>query len=83
MAIIGTVGEFNIERKDDFESYEERMTMFFEANGITEVGKQKAVFLSMCGLPLYQLMKSLTAPAKPTEKTYAELVTLVKTYLNP
>ena len=62
--------------------YIERLEHFFIAN---EVGadKQKSVLLSVCGAKSYKLMCTLLAPQKPGDKTYAELVTLVKDHYNP
>ena len=39
--------------------------------------------LSVCGAATYKLIRSLVAPQKPTDKTYAELVAVLKTHYNP
>ena len=39
--------------------------------------KQKAILLSGCGVATYRLIKNLTAPAKPTDRSFTELVELV------
>ena len=38
----------------------------------------KAILLSVIGAEIYQLMRSLVAPDKPTEKTFDQLVWLVQ-----
>ena len=62
--------------------YIERLEHFFLAN---EVGddKKKSVLLSVCGAKSYKLMSNLLAPSKPGEKTFEELVTLLKNHYNP
>ena len=69
MATHGRIGEFNPQR-EDWTSYTERLQEYFAANEIEEAAKQKAVLLSVVGVEMYQLMRSLTAPQKPTEKSF-------------
>ena len=45
--------------------------------------KQRAILLSSVGSSIYQLMKSLLAPTKPSEKTFDELVRLVQDHYQP
>ena len=45
--------------------------------------KKRAILLTSCGTETYRLFKGLTAPAKPVEKTFDELVTLITNYENP
>ena len=54
------IGEFNPQR-EDWTSYTERLQEYFAANEIEEAAKQKAVQLSVVGVEMYQLMRSLTA----------------------
>ena len=68
---------------EDWTSYTERLEEHFIAHGITNADKRKAVLLSSCGSETYQLMKSLSAPEKPSAKSFADLVKLVKDYLQP
>ena len=79
--IHGTVGEFN-PTNEDWGSYTERLQQYFAANEVAE-GKQKAILLSRCGVATYRLIKNLTAPAKPTDKSFADLVQLVGDHYNP
>ena len=71
----GTFGEFN-PSLEDCRFYTERLQQYFKANDVAE-DKQKAILLSGCGVATYHLIKNLTAPAKPTDKSFAELVKLV------
>jgi predicted aspartyl protease len=80
---IGNMGEFVLNGKEPFENWAERLDVFFAANSIMDEGKQKSVFLTVCGPELYQLIRSLTSPTKPMDKTLAELSGLVTNHLNP
>ena len=53
------------------------------ANDVDSAEKQRAIFLSACGAHTYQLLKNLLAPDKPTEKSFGELVELIKSHLQP
>ena len=79
----GMVDEFNSDH-EDWISYTERLTQYFIANGITEEGdKCRTILLSSCGAPTYQLICNLVAPSKPTDKTFSEIVTLVRDHHHP
>ncbi|KAI4895675.1 hypothetical protein NFI96_020671 [Prochilodus magdalenae] len=56
---------------------------FFLANDITDGDKMKAILLSGVGATTYSLMRSLLCPQKPSDKTYKELVDLLKAHFNP
>lgn len=68
--------------KDDWETYVERLELYFVAHDV-ENTKQAAVLLTKVSADTYTLIRDLCAPAKPKDKTYAELVQLVGTQLNP
>ena len=74
--------EFNPQR-EDWTSYIRRLHKYFIANGINESAKTKAILLSIVGVETYQLMRNLIAPAKPTGKSFDQLVKLVKEHHNP
>lgn len=82
MAIHGSVGHFDRD-SDDWDSYYERFELYATANEIVDPGKRRAVFLSVCGAPTYELIRSLVAPKKPNDKSLQDLVTLVKEHLSP
>ena len=81
-APIGTVEPFNRDT-DNWTYYCERLAQFFVANGISDPAKQRAVLLSACGGGTYQLIRSLVFPAKPTERSFSEIVKLVHDHLLP
>ena len=64
---------------EDFESYMERLEHYFTA---AEITKNKASHLINCtDPPTFRLLKSQVAPAKVTEKTYEQLVTVLMDHL--
>ena len=68
---------------EDWISYTERLELYFVANGIEDATKRQAILLSVCGPSTYQLIRDLLSPTKPTDKSFAELVTLVKEHQQP
>ncbi len=81
-ALHGPVEEYDSER-EQWTSYTERLEFYFAANDVSSPEKQRAILLSACQPSTYQLIRSLVAPAKPSSKTFVELVALVKTHFNP
>ena len=57
--------------------------LYFAANNVKNAEQQRAIFLSSVGASTYQLIKSLLAPSKPAEKSFDELVKLVKDHHQP
>ena len=78
----GRISEFD-SSKEDWKVYEERLSYFFEANEITEATKKRAIFLSSVGASTYALLRSLVAPSKPGEKSFAELITALSNHFQP
>ena len=82
MATHGSIGEF-VNSQEDWRSYTERLQQYFTANDVENAEKQRAILLSVCGASTYQLIRNLVAPAKPTDKSFAEIVTLVQEHHHP
>ena len=70
--IYGRIAEYELESQC-WVKYEEQLKGYFEANEITDTGKQRATLLSVCGAACYTLIRNLVYPAKPVEKTFQEL----------
>ena len=68
---------------EDWASYTKRLQQHFSASNIEGEGKKKAILLSSCGPRTYQLIKNLLAPDVPTEKSFDNIVKLVKDHLDP
>ena len=64
----------------------ERLEQFLQANDVTgddKADKRRATFLSVIGRSSYNLLRSLLAPVKPTEKTFDELVQVLLAHYSP
>ena len=61
---IGKVEEFN-EDKEGWESYTERLELYFAANEITEADTRRAILLTVVGAQTYKLFRNLVYPRKP------------------
>jgi hypothetical protein len=81
MALIGSIGNFD-STVDRWASYKERLEQFFTANEVDE-SKHVAVLLSVIGGKTYELLRTLTAPARPAEKTFTELCETLDGQLAP
>ena len=69
--------------KEDWQSYIERLELYFTANDIDDDEKRKAILLTSSSIECYRLFKGLTTPRKPVDKTFIELVTLMTNHENP
>ncbi|CAB4039062.1 Hypothetical predicted protein [Paramuricea clavata] len=81
MANHGKVEEYD--SQEEWSQYIERLEFYFEANGVDDEDKQRAILLSVCGSKTYKLIRNLITPNKPSEKTFAELVELVQQHQHP
>ena len=74
-ALFGSHAEYDPD-KEEWLQYAMCLDHFFTANAITVVNKD--ILLSMLGPQMFKLLFSLVAPAKPREKTYENLVDVLK-----
>lgn len=86
-AVIGTVGEFD-DKSDLWSNYIDRLEQFFVANDINappagQADKRKAILLSCVGAKTYSLLCNLVQPQKPGEKSFQEIVLILKNHHNP
>ena len=82
MATHGKIATFN-STVESWTSYCERLHFYFDANDIVDSGKKRSILLTVCGPSTYQLLKSLVQPCTPMEKTYDEIVEMLKIHFNP
>lgn len=80
MALAGNIDPFV--PGSNFESYEERMEQYFKANDIPEE-KQTSMFITLVGEALYDTLKSLTAPVKPSTLQYEKILELLRKHFTP
>ena len=78
--IIGKVDSF--EDGDDWDSYLDRLVMFFQANDVPSE-KHVPALLSLIGSRCYALLKGLTAPDNPSSKSFKELTDLLAAHFTP
>ena len=76
-ALCGKLDEFNPDQ-EEWPQYVERLEQFFRGKP-----KRRAIFLSVIGSVPYQLLRSLLAPMKPSEKTFEELVAKLTEHYSP
>ncbi len=81
MSLLG-LSEFN-PKKSTWEEWCEILSHVFVAHEIDDVDKQRSVLLAACGTDTYQLIRALVQPAKPGEKSFAQLVELLKEHFTP
>ena len=67
---------------EDWSAYVERLEQYCVANDVEEE-KKVAVLLSLMGAKTYNLLRNLTIPDKPSEKTFQQNVDLLKCHLEP
>ena len=82
MATHGEIEKFDPSHKT-WATYVERLGFYFIANGIEDPEKKRAVLLTVSGPATYKLIRNLSAPKKPAEKSYDKLVALVKSHYTP
>ena len=80
--LFSQVKEFDGER-EEWSHYVERLDHFFEANEVADADKKRAILLTVIGPSAYKLLRSLLAPAKLKDKTYTELVGILKKHYSP
>ena len=82
MATHGKIDEFDPSH-ETCGTYVERLEFYFIANGIEDPEKKRAVLLTVSSPATYKLIQNLSAPKKTSEKSYDELVALVKSHYTP
>ena len=78
---IGRIDEFNSDN-ESITAYLERFDLFVAVNDIKE-DKRSSLLLLVIGMRHYSLIRNLVSPAKPEEKTVAELVAILKKHYDP
>lgn len=59
------------------------MEFYFEAKGITDANKQRAIFLTKIDAEAYAVVRKVCAPAKPKDVTLIEIIKKVDEYIKP
>ena len=82
MATYGKIGEFK-ESEESWTQYVERLEQYFLANEVEDVGKRRAILLSVCGSKTYALARDLLQPGKPAETTFKKIVDILEKHFSP
>ncbi|XP_072389541.1 uncharacterized protein [Diabrotica undecimpunctata] len=67
---------------DDFEIFEERLEQYLLAN-LVEEARKVAVLLTLLSEDIYKVLKNLCAPSKPKEKSFDDIMALLKSQFKP
>ena len=77
-----SIGKFDPTR-ESITNYLERLEMGFILHAFTEDSMKRALLIHEIGDTNYDVLKSLVAPDKPADKTYAQLSEKLKSHFNP
>ena len=82
MATLGKMEEY-CPSSEKWPQYIKHLEFFLIANKVTDDALKRATPLSVMGLRTYKLLWNLITPAKPGDKTYAEMVEVLTDHFNP
>ncbi|GFS07631.1 polyprotein [Elysia marginata] len=82
MALYGQIKEF-YQSEETIHDYLDRLSFYFKANEVRAEEKKRAVLLTLIGPQQFRLLKDLSAPAKPADKSYSELCQLLTKHHAP
>ena len=86
MPILGKIEEFN-SASTSINRYLERLEQYFVANSVpadsAESHKRRAILISVIGAKAYDVLSDLCSPTPPSEKTCAQLTTILKNHIAP
>ncbi|XP_043195151.1 uncharacterized protein LOC122366699 [Amphibalanus amphitrite] len=68
---------------DSWSQWEERLHYFIECNGIQGESRKRATLLTVCGKEAFSLICSLIAPSKTSEKSFDELLQVIREHKEP
>ena len=86
MLSLGKIGEFN-SATTSINRYLERLEQYFVAISVpansAESHKRRAILISVIGAKAYDVVSDPWSPIPPSEKTYAQLTTILKNHFAP
>ena len=86
MPSLGKIGEFNSATRS-INRYLERLEQYLVAISVradsAESLKRRAILISVIGAKAYDVLSDLCSPIPPSEKTYAQLTTILKNNFAP
>jgi len=82
MATYGSTGAYDA-AVEPWDRYIERLSQYFEANGIDDQGQKRAILIAVVGPTTYALFCKVLSPRKPTECTFKQINDAMKQHLQP
>ena len=86
MPSLGKIQEFN-SSTSSISRYLERLEQYFVTNSVpadsAESHKRRAILISVIGAKAYDVVSDPCSPIPPSEKTYAQLTTILKNHFAP
>ncbi|OUC45668.1 hypothetical protein D917_01810 [Trichinella nativa] len=80
---LGHIEEFDTSNPKEWNSYASRLMFYLEANKVSADADKRAVLLSSCGSTLFKLVESLLSPAKPVERSFDEIISVLNDHFAP
>ena len=78
----GKVPEFDV-TVEEFSAYSRRLKQYFVSKDVSDDTKKRAVFLCAIGAKTFGLLEDLIAPASVEDRSYDDLVTVLKEHFEP
>ena len=78
--VLGRLQEFD-PRVDNMSTYLERLELYFDANAV-EPARKVSVLLTVIGARVYDTLCSLLAPGKLQDKSFTELLEMLKEHFD-
>lgn len=82
-SVIGTIPPFDIKLPATWDIYAETIDNYCEANAITDPSRKRAILLTVIGRDAYTILRSILSPAVPKDKSYDELIKILKSHFMP
>ncbi len=75
--LVGSIEAFD-PATDQWECWEERLDAYFDVNSVVDDRRRALLLVNFIGAEQFRLLKKLTAPLRPTEVEYKDLVGLMQ-----
>ena len=74
---------FDVSKPEKFASYSARFDLYLQANEIEAESRKRAIFLTVCGPQLFDLLVSLASPKEVSTLTLQEIKDTLKNHFSP
>ncbi|XP_036346123.1 uncharacterized protein K02A2.6-like [Rhagoletis pomonella] len=83
MSTLGNLEPFNVEHPENWSTYYARFELYLLANDVQGNDRQRAVFLTLAGAPLYDLLSSLASPRQVSQLSINEIKMILTNHFSP